>query len=83
MVTARESETSYVNEIRRGSKMKVHSSFLKPWVEEEVVGNPMPLFYHQSLKLIWVCNVIVDLQENSGSSGQWRFLGVSDRVGSG
>ena len=38
VVTARESESSYVIDIRPGSKMKVHASFLKPWVKEEVVG---------------------------------------------
>ena len=47
VVTARESESSYVIEIRPDSKMKVHARFLKPWVEKEVVGNPTPLFYHQ------------------------------------
>ena len=44
VVTARGSESSYVIEIRPGSKMKVHASFLKPWVKEEVVGNPTPFF---------------------------------------
>ena len=51
VVMARESELIYVIEIRSGSKMKVHTSFLKPWVEEEVVGNPTPLFYHQRTEI--------------------------------
>ena len=50
-ITARESESSYVIEIRPGSKLKVHASFLKPWVEEEVVENPIPLFYHQRTEI--------------------------------
>ena len=51
VVTARESESSYVIEITPGSQMKVHASFLKPWLEEEVVGNPTPLFYHQCTEI--------------------------------
>ena len=49
VVTARESHNHVecVIEIKPGSKIKVHASFLKPWVKEEVAVNPTPLFYHQ------------------------------------
>ena len=48
---ARESELSYVIEIRPGSTVKVHASFLKPWVEEEFVWNSTPFFYHQRTEI--------------------------------
>ena len=51
LVMAKDSESSYVIEIRPGSKMKVHASFLKAWVEEEVVGNPTPMFYNQHTEI--------------------------------
>ena len=78
MVTARESESSYVIEIRPGSKLKVHASFLKPWVEDEVVGNPIPLFYHQHTEIDpelqvdeWVCKRILSHRVVGDS---WEFL---------
>ena len=66
VVKTQESESSYVIKIRPGSKIKVHASFLKPWVEEDVVGNPPPLFYHQRTKICpglqldeWICKKIL------------------------
>ena len=55
VVTARESESSYVIEIRPGSQMKVHASFLKPWVKEEFLETPHHYFIISALKLIRVC----------------------------
>ena len=78
VVTARESESSYVIEIRPGSKMKVHASFLNPWVEEKVFRNPTPLFYHQrteidlGLQVVeWTCKRILGPQVVGES---WEFL---------
>ena len=78
LVRARESESSYVIEIRPGSKLKVHASFLKPWVEDEVVGNSIPLFYHQLTEIDpelqvdeWVCKRILSHRVVGDS---WEFL---------
>ena len=58
--------------------MKVHASFLKPWVEEEVVGNPTPLFYHQRTEIDpelqvdeWICKRILAHRVVGDS---WEFL---------
>ena len=78
VVTSKECESSYVIEIRPGSKMKVHASFLKPWVEEEVVGNPKPFFYHQHTEIDpglqvdeWICKKILSHRVVGDS---WEFL---------
>ena len=77
-VMAKESESSYVIEIRPGFKMKVHASFLKPWVEEEIVVNPTPLFYHQRTEIDpglqvdeWICKEILAHRVVGDS---WEFL---------
>lgn len=47
LVTAREGEHSWLIEIKPGVHIKAHQSFLKPFWEDTVYGDPIPLFYHQ------------------------------------
>ena len=57
--------------------MKVDASFLKPWVEEEVVGN-LILFYHQRTEIDpgsqvdeWTCKKVLGHRVFGDS---WEFL---------
>ena len=75
---ARKSDSSNLIEIMPGSKMKVHASFLKSWFEEEVVGNPTPLLYHQGTVIDpglqlgeWTCKKILGHRVVGES---WEFL---------
>jgi len=47
IVKDREGDRSYVIEIKPGSEMKAHRSFLKKYEEPKVFGKGIPLYYHR------------------------------------
>ena len=46
-VVGREGQRSYVIEVKPGVNMKAHRSFLKIYPYEDMIGEPLPMFYHQ------------------------------------
>jgi hypothetical protein len=47
LVVRREGEHSYVVQIKPTTEISVHRSFLKKYIEDEMVGHKIPLFFHQ------------------------------------
>lgn len=89
VVTGREGEHSYVVEIKPGVNIKAHRSFLKPYWEDKVEGEAIPLYFH--LRTVvdpeaqpdeWTVEKI--LRHRVGPGGklefltQWRGYGVED-----
>ena len=75
MVTARESESSYVIEIRPGSNMKVHASFLKPWVRKKLLEIPYHCSIISAKKLIRDCRWMSGLVRKFWGIGLLEILG--------
>jgi hypothetical protein len=51
VVTAREGVRSYLIELKPGTQIKAHRSFLKEFVEDVFNGQPIPLFFHQRTEI--------------------------------
>ena len=51
IVKGREGARSYVIELKPDMQMKVHRSFLKPYIEDVFNSQPIPLYYHQRTEI--------------------------------
>jgi hypothetical protein len=78
VVTCREGERSYLIEIKPGMEMKAHRSFLKKYLEPQVLGRGVPLYYfrrtekeEEAMPDEWEVEKILAHRKKGG---EWEFL---------
>ena len=78
VINAREGDHSYLIEIKAGSEMKAHRSYLKPYTEPEIQGRGVPLYFYRrtepeedAMPDEWEVSKILAHRKRNG---EWEFL---------